>query len=150
MNGERQRGIHWGGVALGWLVAAVSGVAISLLLGALYGLVLAHPAKGDGVGATVSGFLAYLLGGFVAGRTPGRSGGLNGALTAILGLIVGVAMGFILAPSGVALTWAVATPPANFGPGGSGRFAGLLLFLANLFGGYVGGELGEPPRPNFE
>jgi hypothetical protein len=41
----------------------------------------------------------------------------------------------------------VAAPPANFGLGGEALVAGLLLFLSDLFGGYVGGELGEPGRP---
>jgi hypothetical protein len=38
-------------------------------------------------------------------------------------------------------------PPANFGLAGSVLLAGLLLFLVNVFGGYVGGKLGETPRP---
>ena len=42
------------------------------------------------------------------------------------------------------LTGAVALPPVGFGMAGAALIAGLVLFLVNLFGGYIGGKLGEP------
>lgn len=153
MNGNAGRGIRWGSVALGWLVAAVAGSLISLLLGGLYGLMDEPPAEGGEitsgfvVASLVSGFLAYLAGGFVAGRSAGYSGGLNGAMTAVFGLVLGLGVGAILAVVGVTFAQGVAMPPANFGLVGGVLLAGLLLFLVNLFGGFVGGKLGEPSRP---
>jgi hypothetical protein len=153
MNGNAHRGIRWGSVALGWLVASVTGALISLLFGGLYGLVDDPPAQGGEITAgfvvisLVSGFLAYLAGGFVAGRSAGYSGGLNGAMTAVFGLILGLVVGAILAVLGVTFAQGVAMPPANFGLTGGVVLAGLVLFLVNLFGGYVGGKLGEPSRP---
>lgn len=80
MNGNARKGIRWGSVVLGWLVAVVAGLVISLILTGLYGLVAEPPAESGELTAgamivyLVSGFLAYLLGGFVAGRYAGRSG----------------------------------------------------------------------------
>ncbi len=150
MNGNAGKGIRWGSVALGWLVAAVVGSLTSLLFGGLYGLVDEPPAESGEITASfvvvsmVSGFLAYLAGGFVAGRSAGYSGGLNGAMTAVFGLILGLVVGAVL---GVTFAEGVAMPPANFGLVGGVLLASLLLFLVNLFGGYVGGKLGEPSRP---
>lgn len=153
MNGNAGKGVRWGSVALGWLVAAVAGALISLLFSGLYGLV-DEPATQAGeitagfvVISLVSGFLAYLAGGFVAGRSAGYSGGLNGAMTAVFGLILGVVVGVILAVLGVTFAEGVAMPPANFGFTGGVLLASLILFCVNLFGGYVGGKLGEPSRP---
>jgi hypothetical protein len=140
-------------VALGWLVAAAAGAAIRPLLGALYGSLAALPAQTGTSNATVvvlalvSGFLAYLLGGFTAARSSGRSGALNGAMTAVLGLVLGLVASAVMAPFGAVFAWGVAAPPANFGLGGEALAGGLLLFLSDLFGGYVGGQLGEPTRP---
>lgn len=153
MNGNAGKGIRWGSVVLGWLVATVAGSLISLLFSGLYGLVDNLPAEGGEITASfvvislVSGFLAYLAGGFVAGRSAGYSGGLNGAMTAVFGLILGLVVGAILAVLGVTFAEGVAMPPANFGFAGNVLLAGLVLFLVNLFGGYVGGKLGEPSRP---
>jgi hypothetical protein len=153
MNAGERKGVHWGSVALGWLVAAVAGATIRPLLGALYGSLAALPTEPGASNATavvlalVSGFLAYLLGGFTAGRSSGHSGALNGAMTAVLGLVLGLAASAVLAPFDAVFAWGVAAPPANFGLGGEAVVAGLLLFLSDLFGGYVGGELGEPGRP---
>ncbi len=150
------RGIRWGSVTLGWLVAAVVGSLVNLLFVGLYGLIDEPSAAGQEMTAgimvisLVSGFLAYLAGGFVAGRSAGYSGGLNGAMTAVFGLILGLVVGTILALVGVTFTEGVAMPPANFGLTGSVLLAGLILFLVNLFGGYVGGKLGEPSRPDVQ
>lgn len=153
MNARERKGVRWGSVALGWLVAATAGAAIRPLLGALYGSLTALPAEVGAPNATalvlalVSGFLAYLLGGFTAGRSSGHSGALNGAMTAVLGLVLGLAASAVLAPFDAVFAWGVAAPPANFGLGGQALAAGLLLFFSDLFGGYVGGQLGEPTRP---
>lgn len=153
MNVGQRRGVRWGSVILGWLVAAAAGAAIRPLLGALYGSLVAMPAEDGAPNATavvlalVSGFLAYLLGGFAAGRSSGHSGAFNGSMTAVLGLVLGLAASAVLVPFDAVLPWGVAVPPVNFGFGGEALVAGLLVFLSNLFGGYVGGELGEPTRP---
>lgn len=153
MNGNASKGIRWGSVILGWLAAVVAGLAISLVLTGFYGLVAGPPAvtsppsAGVVVISLVSGFLAYLLGGSVAGKSAGYSGGLHGAMTAVFGLTVGLVVGTILAVFGATFAGGVAIPPANFGLARGVLLAGLLLFLANLFGGYVGGKLGEPSRP---
>ncbi len=153
MNGNAGRGIRWGSVALGWMVAVVVGLLLSLIFGGLYGLVDAQPAGGGEITAgfvvisLVSGFLAYLAGGFVAGRSAGYSGGLNGAMTAVFGLIFGLVVGVVLTVLGVTFAQGVAVLPANFGLTGGVLLAGAILFLVNLFWGYVGGKLGEPSRP---
>ena len=153
MNTRKAKGVRWRSVTLGWLLAAVVGATIRPLLGALYGSLAVVPAETAAPNATVvvlalvSGFLAYLVGGFAAGRSSGRSGAFNGAMTAVIGLVLGLAAAAVLAPFDAVFAWAVAAPPANFGFGGEALAAGLLLFLSDLFGGYVGGELGEPTRP---
>jgi hypothetical protein len=153
MNGNADKGIRWRSVALGWFVAAVIGSLLSLLFSVLYDLVDDASAEGGEVTAgfvvisLVSGFLAYLVGGFVAGRSAGYSGGLNGAMTAVFGLVLGLVVAVILAIVGMTFAEGVAMPPANFGLSDGVLFASLVLFLVNLFGGYVGGKLGEPTRP---
>jgi len=144
-------GIRWGAAALGWLVASAAGVLLSFAFRFLYGLIVEPPAERGEFTATivavslVSGFVAYLLGGYVAGRVAGTSGGLNGAMAAVLGLAVGLVLTTVLAAFGVLFSEGVIVPPAGFGFAGAALLAGLLLFLANLMGGYVGGKLGEPP-----
>lgn len=139
-----------GPCSAGWAVALLAGLAISPLLRGLYGLLAGPPiARGEvgleiAVVSLVSGFLSFLGGGYVAGRLASGSGGKNGALTAVLGLAVGVALTVLLALVGVAFAEGVAMPPASFGLAGAALLAGLVLFLANLLGGYVGGKWGEP------
>ena len=146
--------IRWRAVASGWLVAALAGVAISPLLGALYRIVAGPPAgRGELMGGVVvvslvSGFLAYLLGGYAAARLSRGFSGLNGATTAVFGLMLGMLLALILNFFGSVFTAGVAVPPACFGLSGSALLAGLILFLFNLFGGYVGGKLGEPSSPD--
>src|SRR3712207_7429711 len=48
--------------------------------------------------------------------------------------------------SDLVLTGAVALPPVSFGMAGVALIAGVVLFLVNLVGGYIGGKLGEPDR----
>ena len=151
MKDGRGWGIRWGAAALGWLVASAAGVLLSFAFRFLYGLIVEPPAERGEFTATivavslVSGFVAYLLGGYVAGRVAGTSGGLNGAMAAVLGLAVGLVLTTVLAAFGVLFSEGVTVPPAGFGFAGAALLAGLLLFLANLMGGYVGGKLGEPP-----
>ena len=151
MKSSRGGGIRWGAVALGWIVASAAGVLLSPAFRFLYGIVAGPPAERGEFTATivaislVSGFVAYLLGGYVAGRIAGASGGGNGAMTAVLGLAVGLVLTAVLALFGVLFSEGVTVPPAGFGFAGAALLAGLLLFLANLMGGYVGGKLGEPP-----
>lgn len=147
----KRGGIHWEAVALGWLVAACCGVVISPVLRTLYGLVVKpSPLRGEFTTAVVvisllSGFLAYLPGGYTAGRLAKSSGGLNGAMTAVLGLVPGVILAVILSPSGTLFTEGVALPPSGFGLHAAALKAGALLVSVNLFGGFLGGNLGEPP-----
>ena len=153
MNGSERKGISWGSVALGWAVAVIAGAVISPILRVLYGLVSEPPVeRGEFTAAVVviavvSGFLGYLIGGYVAARLAGYSGGLNGAMTAVFGVVFGVILAVILAVFGLIFVEGVAMPPANFGLAGGALLAGLILFLVNLFGGFVGGTLGEPSRP---
>ena len=143
-------GIRWGAVALGWAVAVVAGIVTSTSLRLLYGL-LAGPEVERGaftaavaVVSLVAGFLSYLLGGYSAARAARRSGRKHGALTAFAGLSAGVILALILTPFGAVFTEGVALPPACFGLKGEAVLAGLALFLSNLFGGIVGGTMGEP------
>lgn len=151
MKDSRGRGVRWGAAALGWIVASAAGVLLSSAFRFLYGLIVGPQAERGEFTATivavslVSGFVAYLLGGYVAGRIAGTSGGLNGAMAAVLGLAVGLVLTTVLAAFGVLFSEGVTVPPAGFGFAGAALLAGLLLFLANLMGGYVGGKLGEPP-----
>ncbi len=153
MNGSEHKGVSWGSVALGWVVAVLVGAVISPILRVLYSLVSEPPVeRGEFTAAVVvislvSGFLGYLVGGYVAAKLAGYSGGLHGAITAVFGLILGVILAIVLAVFGIIFAAAVAMPPANFGLAANALLAGLFLFLVNLFGGFVGGKLGEPSRP---
>jgi hypothetical protein len=148
-----EKSLKWKSIVLGWLVASVSGLVISPLLFNLYGLAVPPPlVRGDFTAGLVivslaSGFLSYLIGGIVAARDAGREGGLHGAMTAVFGLLVGIALALILAVFGVVFVEGVTVPPAGFGLSGRAVLIGALpLILANLFAGYVGGKLGEPPE----
>ncbi len=147
-------GTRWAAVALGWAVAVLAGVVISTLLRLLYGL-LAGPEveRGSFTAAVVvvslaAGFLSYLIGGYFAARSARRSGRKHGALAAFSGLIAGVVLALILTPFGAVFAEGVALPPACFGLTRDALLAGLVLFSANLFGGFVGGTMGEPLRPD--
>ena len=91
----------------------------------------------------VSGFLAYLFGGYVAGKFARRAGGLHGAMTAILG----VAASAILGTFGVAVSGGIFVTLIGVGFGEITASTALALFLAYVFGGYIGGKLGEPSEP---
>ena len=146
-NRSKERGIHWGAVALGWVVAVAAGILIGAALGGLHNLVAGRPL-GDGevtiaavIISLLTGFLSYLAGGYAAGRLAGASGGLNGAMTAVFGLVVGIVLGLALAVLGL-IAFGVEWPPAvpaGFGRMAGGAFlAGLVLFRANLLGGRRG------------
>lgn len=149
-------GTRWDAVALGWVLALLTGIATSTILRQVYGLLAEPPGeRGEFTAAVVvisvvSGFLSYLVGGYAAAKRARHSGGRHGALTAVFGLIVGVILAIILASFGVVFAEGVAVPPAAFGPIGAALGAGLILFLVNLFGGFVGGTLGEPSQPNLK
>ena len=140
---------RWEGVALGWLVALPAGLLLGPLSRAAYdGLTgsAVTPGKftsGLVIVSLVSGFLAYVFGGYVAGRFARRAGGLHGAMTAVLGAAAGV----VLAAFGIAVSGGVLVALIGLGFGEVTASAALALFLAYLFGGYVGGKLGEPSRP---
>lgn len=145
------KGLSWKSIVVGWLVAAVTGLVVSPLLLSLYGIVAPPPIeRGDFTAglvtvSLVSGFLAYLAGGYVAARTAHRSGGLHGAMAAVFGLAVGIVLTLILTPFGAVFVEGVAAPPVGFGLARQAVMTGgLPLFLVNLFAGYVGGKLGEP------
>ena len=143
-------GTRWGAVALGWTVATLTGIVTSTLLRLLYGLLVGPEVERGSFTAAVvvvslvAGFLSYLLGGYVAARSARGLGGKHGALAAFAGLSAGVVLALILAPFGAVFAEGVALPPACFGLEGEAVLAGLVLFLANLFGGIVGGTMGEP------
>jgi hypothetical protein len=148
-----ERSLRWKSIVLGWLVASVSGLAISPLLRTLYGLAVPPPTvRGDFTADLVivslaSGFLAYVIGGYVAARNAGRKGGMHGAMAAIFGLMVGIILALVLTVFGATFVEGVAVPPAGFGLTGRALLIGALpLFFANLLAGYVGGKLGEPPE----
>ncbi len=141
---------RWGAVALGWAAAVLAGIVTSTLLRLLYGL-LAGPEVERGsftaavvVVSLVAGFLSYLMGGYVAARSARRSGRKHGALAAFVGLSAGVLLALVLTPFGAVFAEGVALPPACFGLEGEAMLAGLALFFTNLFGGFVGGTMGEP------
>ena len=151
-------GTRWGAVALGWVVAVLAGIVIGTVARQVYGLLARPPVEGGELTATVvvisvvSGFLSYLVGGYAAASMAGHSGGRHGALTAVFGLILGVILAVVLVFFGTVLAEglvAVAVPPSSFGPIGAAWTAGtLILFLVNLFAGFVGGKLGEPSYPD--
>lgn len=144
------RGTRWGAVASGWAAAVLVGVVVSLVLRFSYELFVGPPLDPGEETATlvvisvVSGFLSYLVGGYAAAKIARYAGGKHGALTAVFGLIVGIALAMILTPFGIVFLEGVDVPPANFGVTGAALVYGSILFLTNLFGGYVGGKLGEP------
>jgi hypothetical protein len=141
--------IRWESVALGWLVAIPAGLLLSPTVRGAYDVltgVSVIPGKftaGLLIVSLVSGFLAYLLGGYVAGKFARQSGGLHGAMTAILG----AATGAVLGAFGVAVSGGLLVALIGLGFGEVTASAALALFLAYLFGGYVGGKMGEPSKP---
>lgn len=145
MSGSKRTRARWGSIALGWAVATLVAVMVGPVFSALFGFRSGPPGElGDFTAAVfvflVTGFLVYLVGGYVAARLAGPPGGLYGAMTAVLGAILGM----ILAVFGAPLAFGVALPPILFGPGADGGLAaGLLPFFVDLLGGYVGGKLGE-------
>jgi hypothetical protein len=148
------KGLRWKSIVVGWLVAAITGLLVSPLLRSLYGIAAPPPlGRGDFTAglvtvSLVSGFLAYLVGGYVAARIARRFGGLHGAMIAVFGLVVGIVLTLVLTPFGAIFVEGVAAPPVGFGLARQVVMTGgLPLFLVNVFGGYVGGKLGEPSEP---
>ncbi len=148
-----QGGIRWGAVVFGWAVAVAVGLLTHIIFRQIYGLLAEPPVEAGELTATavvlsgVSGFLSYLVGGYAAAKRARRSGGRHGALTAVFGLVAGVVLAMILMLFGAVLGEGIAevvVPPASIGPIGAVWASGAILFLINLFGGLVGGKLGEP------
>ena len=148
-------GIRWDAVVLGWAVAFFLGILTSIIFRQIYGMLAEPPVDAGELTATVvvlsgvSGFLSYLVGGYAAAKRAGHRGGRHGALTAVFGLIVGAVLAIVLVLFGAVLGEGVAevvVPPASVGPIGAVWAFGAILFLINLFGGLVGGKLGEPSR----
>ena len=141
--------IRWDSVALGWLVALLAGLLLSPLLRGAYDTLTGTTVtsgkltSGLVMVSIVSGFLTYLFGGYVAGTFARRAGGLHGAMTAVLGAVIGA----ILAAFGVAISGGILIALIGLGLGKVTASTALALFLAYLFGGYVGGKLGEPSEP---
>ena len=141
--------IRWDSVALGWLVALPAGLLLSPPVRGAYDAMTGAsvmPGKftaGLVIVSLVSGFLAYLFGGYVAGRLARRAGGLHGAMTAILGAATGAILGMF----GIAVSGGILVALIGLGFGEVTASATLALLLAYLFGGYVGGKLGEPSEP---
>lgn len=79
---SRRKEARWGSIALGWLVAVLAGVMISPILRALFDL-RAEPTgeRGEFTAAVIafliSGFLVYLVGGYVAARLAGYPWGVQ-------------------------------------------------------------------------
>lgn len=157
VSASRERGVKWGAMALGWLVAVISTIVIGLIFRSPYAL-----SAGPSVGATevgaaailislITGFLSYLLGGYVAGRSARVSGAVNGAMTAIFGLIIGLILAiilFILALISAGVTGSanmiLPNAPVGFGIGGEAFLAGLVLLAVHIAAGYLGGKLSAP------
>jgi hypothetical protein len=154
--GARGR-IRWDAVVFGWAVAVLVGILTNIIFRQIYGLLAEPPAEAGELTATVvvlsgvSGFLSYLVGGYAAAKRASRLGGRHGALTAVFGLIAGVVLVAVLVLLGVVLQEGIAEVvvlPASVGPIGAVWAFGAILFLINLFGGLVGGKLGEPFNPD--
>ena len=152
---ERTRGvsagehIRWQGVALGWLVALPAGLLLGPLLRVVYDAMtgsVVTPEKftsGLVIVSLVSGFLAYLFGGYAAGRFARRAGGLHGAITAMVGALAGTVLGAF----GVIVSGGILVALIGLGFDDVTVPTALALFFAYLFGGYIGGKLGEPSQP---
>jgi hypothetical protein len=144
--------IRWEGVALGWLVALPTGVLVGPIMRGAYDALTGAsvmPGKitsGLVIVSLVSGFLAYLFGGYVAGKFARRAGGLHGAMTAILGIVIGALLGAF----GVAVSGGILVTLIGVGFGEGTASTALALFLAYLFGGYLGGKIGEPSEPRVQ
>ncbi len=77
----------------------------------------------------------------------------TGALAAVFGLIVGVVLAVVLVLFGAVLGEGVAEVvvlPASVGSIDAMWAFSAILFLINLFGGLIGGKLGEPSRPDLK
>lgn len=148
---SRHGGLRLKAISLGWIAALLTGAAILPLAKSAYTLLADTTIERGVITRTTvvismaSGFLAYLVGGYVAARASRSSGGINGAATAVLGAILGLGFASVLSPFRVTFFEDLALLPAEFGPTGGTLAATGLLFCVNLFGGYVGGKLGEPP-----
>ena len=145
---------RWGAVTLGLATAVLTGVVLSASLRSLYGLLVGPGIERGAFSAAtvvvslVAGFLYYLLGGYLVAKVACRSGRRHGVLSAFAGVVLGILLASALAPFRAVFAEGVALPPACFGLRGDALVAGLVLFVVNLFGGIVGGTVGEPLCPD--
>lgn len=144
---QRLEGLKLGAVSLGWVVAIICGTVLggilSLIAGAFGESQGLLPTLVAGGGSLLSGFLAYLAGGYCAARSARISGGLNGAMIAILALIMGLLPSIIFAIFGGLSGAALAVPRVSLEVAAGSLFGALILLSVNLVGGYIGGRLGE-------
>jgi hypothetical protein len=68
---------------------------------------------------------------------------LHGAITATLGAVAGAVLGAF----GIVVSGGILVALIGFGFDGVTASTALALYLAYLFGGYIGGKLGEPSEP---
>ena len=145
--------VSWKAVLLGWAAAVVTGIVLNLMFRAAnYWVFDAGPLGLRDTAALVTislivGFLAHGVGGYLAGRIARYRGGLNGAMVAVLGTVAVIAAvimvaAIVLATAGALFSGGVPLTMPRGGVGGI-LIALVALFLANLLGGYLGGELGE-------
>lgn len=139
--------IRWSGVIAGALIALLAGLLLSPAVRSAYQVLAGSriaPERftaGLVTDSLLVGFIAYLIGGYVAGRFVQSAGGANGAMTAVLGL----ALGSALASLGIVSSGGVLVAAMGLNSTEMALSVVAVLFLAELFGGYVGGKLGERP-----
>jgi hypothetical protein len=128
--------IRWRAVLLGFVVAALLGIALGTAARQFAGV--------ENLGTLASlEFLALLIGGYVAGRLSGQFGVMQGVAVAVL---------FILVAASVKAWWEIDLA-TKYGPQvlGPMDMGGLILGdLIHLTGACVGGWLADVQRPSLE
>jgi hypothetical protein len=128
--------IRWPAVLLGFIVAALTGMALGTLAGRLAGI------ENPGTLAWLE-FVALLAGGYVAGRLGGQFGVMQGVAVAVI---------FILISASVKAWWEIDLA-TRFGPQvlGPMDMGGLILGdLIHLTGACLGGWLADAGRAGVE
>src|SRR5262245_28199179 len=104
MPEQRERGISWKAVVVGFLVDIGISMCLAIAIGVVMGIGLVKKGvKPDQVNdrlmqdqafliiSMVLGFASTAVGGYVAGRMAGRSELLHGALVGVIGILIGLA-----------------------------------------------------------
>lgn len=137
------------------LPAIVTGAVVAAILNLMVGL--AAPNEGleslynTAIIAALGGFVAYLIGGYIAGRMAGGHGGLNGIVAVGAGFLIGTVIGIV---QGVIMTSTGASPndmdPSSLDISAEqirrliiGSIIAFGSFLMNFVIGYFAGKLGE-------